>query len=286
MQKITPFLWFDDNAEEAMQAYVSLFAHGEVLDRSGVGPDGTMLLGTARLADGNVMLLNGGPDHEITPAISFTIGCETTKELDALWAGLAEGGMALMPLGEYPFSERFGWVQDRFGVSWQLTLTGRPQSLMPTFLFAGEQFGKAKAAIDFYTSTFPDSRIGDLPRGEKGAIEDGRFWLAGQPFSATESAYPHPFTFSEAVSLSIDCADQAEVDRYWAALTANGGEPGPCGWLTDPFGVSWQVVPRRLTELMSDPDRARAGRVVQAMLQMSKIVVADLEAAANAVPTP
>ncbi|HWV36396.1 MAG TPA: VOC family protein [Thermomicrobiales bacterium] len=282
MQKITPFIWFDANAEEAMRTYVSLFRNGEIVDTSGVGPEGTMLLGTARIAGSNLMFLNGGPDHPITPAISFTVGCESRDELDTLWAGLAEGGMALMELGKYPFAERFGWIQDRFGVSWQLILTGQPQSFMPTFLFVGDQFGKAKDAIELYTSVFPDSRIGDLPRGENGAIANGRFWLAGQPFSVTESDLGHPFTFTDAVSFSVDCADQTEVDRCWDALTANGGAPAPCGWLTDPFGVSWQIVPRRLGELMNDPDQARVGRTVQAMLQMSKLVIADLETAANA----
>lgn len=281
MQKITPFIWFDANADEAMQLYTACFRDGQILDRTGVGEGGDMLLGRIRLAGFEVFVLNGGPGHQITPAISFTVGCETREELDTLWDNLVERGIALMPLGDYPFADRFGWVQDRFGVSWQLILTGQPQSLMPTLLFVGDQFGKAESAIDLYTATFPDSRIDDLPRGEDDAIADGRFWLAGQPFSVTESDLAHPFTFTDAISLSIDCADQAEVDRYWNALTANGGEPGSCGWLTDRCGISWQVVPRRLTELLAAPDRERADRVTQAMLQMSKIDIAALEAAAG-----
>lgn len=280
MQKITPFLWFNDNADEAMQTYVSLFRNGAILDRSGVGPDGDMLLGMARLAGSNVMFLNGGPDNQISPAISFNVKCETRDELDTLWNALADGGEIRMPLDTYPFSERYGWVEDRFGVNWQLTLCGQPQTISPSLLFVGDQFGKAEDAIQLYTSTFSDSRVGEIVRGENGAIAYAPFWLVGQEFSATESDYPHEFAFSAGISFSIDCADQAEVDHFWDTLTANGGEPGPCGWLTDPFGISWQVVPRRLTELMGDSDRELASRVTQAMLQMSKIDVAGLEAAA------
>src|SRR5699024_8233314 len=146
------------------------------LGRTGVGESGDMLLGRARLAGCEFLFLNGGPDHPITPAISFTVGCESREELDTLWAGLAESGMALMPLDTYPFAERFGWIQDRCGVSWQLILTGKRQSVMPTLLFVGDQFGKAEEAIQLYTSVFPDSRTGELPKEENGAIADGRFW--------------------------------------------------------------------------------------------------------------
>ena len=147
---------------------------------------------------------------------------------------------------------------------------------------------EGEEAAEFYASLFPDSKVGevtrygpDMPRPEGTAMTIS-FELAGQPFVALNGG-PH-FTFNEAVSFKIDCADQAEVDRYWDALTADGGEEGPCGWCKDRFGLSWQVVPDRLLELLSDPDRERAGRAMQAMLGMHKIVVSDLEAAADAAP--
>ena len=140
-------------------------------------------------------------------------------------------------------------------------------------------------AARFYTSVFPNSRIVDIARfGEAGPREAGTvmvvtFELDGQPFTALNGG--PDFTFSEAVSFQVDCADQAEVDRYWETLS-EGGEQGPCGWLKDRFGLSWQIVPTRLTELLADPDRERSQRVMKAMLGMRKIEIAELEAAAAA----
>ncbi|WP_128374634.1 VOC family protein [Streptomyces cavernae] len=143
--------------------------------------------------------------------------------------------------------------------------------------------GKAEEAAEFYTSLFDDSRIVDVQRygeagpGEKGSVMTVEFELAGQRYVALNGGPEFPFT--EAISLQVDCADQEEVDRLWTALTADGGEEGPCGWLKDRYGLSWQIVPRTLTELMRDPDEAKAGRVMQAMLAMKKIDVAELRKA-------
>jgi predicted 3-demethylubiquinone-9 3-methyltransferase (glyoxalase superfamily) len=139
-------------------------------------------------------------------------------------------------------------------------------------------------AARFYTSVFPSSRIVEIARyGEAGPRAEGTvmvvsFELDGQPFTALNGG--PEFRFSEAVSFQIECADQAEVDHYWEALS-EGGEQGPCGWLKDRFGLSWQVVPLRLLELLRDPDAARAQRVMKAMLGMGKIEIAQLEEAAG-----
>lgn len=143
--------------------------------------------------------------------------------------------------------------------------------------------GQAEDAATFYTSIFPDSRIDEVarasaetPSGPKGMVLTVAFTLRGQRFVGLNGG-PN-FTFSEAISFVVDCEDQAEVDRYWAALT-DGGEPGPCGWLKDRFGVSWQVVPQQTYDLINGPDPAASERAMKAMLQMSKIDVAELEAA-------
>jgi len=142
----------------------------------------------------------------------------------------------------------------------------------------------AEEAATFYASIFPDSRVNnvnraasDFPGGHKGDVLSVDWTLSGQPFIGINGG--PEFTFNEAISLAIDCADQAEIDHYWDALTAGGGEPGPCGWLKDRFGVSWQVVPRRLNELLRSPDGEASERAMQAMLQMGKLDVAELEAA-------
>jgi predicted 3-demethylubiquinone-9 3-methyltransferase (glyoxalase superfamily) len=144
--------------------------------------------------------------------------------------------------------------------------------------------GQAEEAAAFYTSLLPGSRVVDVMHyteagpGEPGTVVTVEFELAGQRFVAINGG--PEFTFTEAISLQIDCASQEEVDELWAKLTADGGEEGPCGWCKDRFGLSWQVVPRRLTELLADPDRDRAARVTRAMLGMHKIDISALEAAA------
>lgn len=143
--------------------------------------------------------------------------------------------------------------------------------------------GKAEEAANLYASIFPDSRVdavhrsaSDTPSGPKGSVITVDFTLRGQPFLGLNGG--PDFTFNEAISFMVDCADQAEVDRYWEALTAGGGESGPCGWLKDRFGVSWQIIPRRLLEL-TQADGPGAERAMQAMLQMGKIEIAELERA-------
>jgi predicted 3-demethylubiquinone-9 3-methyltransferase (glyoxalase superfamily) len=145
--------------------------------------------------------------------------------------------------------------------------------------------GVAEEAAEFYTALFPDSRINDVmrapadhPSGEKGAVLAVNFTLLGRGFTGINGG-PR-FSFSEAVSFAVDCGDQAEIDRYWAALTAEGGAESMCGWCKDRFGVSWQVVPRRLPELLGAEDRDAAERVARAMLEMRKLDIAALEAAA------
>jgi predicted 3-demethylubiquinone-9 3-methyltransferase (glyoxalase superfamily) len=147
---------------------------------------------------------------------------------------------------------------------------------------------RAEEAAQFYTGLLPDSQItsvfhspADTPSGPAGMVLLVDFTLAGQPFQILNGG-PVPFNFNESASIVIECDDQAEVDRLWDTLTANGGEPGPCGWLKDRYGLSWQIVPRRLSELMADPDPERARRATEAMLKMGKIDIAEIERAADA----
>jgi predicted 3-demethylubiquinone-9 3-methyltransferase (glyoxalase superfamily) len=149
--------------------------------------------------------------------------------------------------------------------------------------------GKAKEAAEFYTSIFPNSRIdtvdrspGETPSGPTDMVLTVNFTLDGRSFIGLNGG--PDFKFNEAISLSIDCDDQAEVDRYWDALLADGGEESVCGWLKDRFGVSWQVIPRQLPEMMNSSDRAAAARVLEAMLKMVKIDVAELERAYKGQP--
>lgn len=291
MQKITPFLWFDNQAEEAMNFYTSVFKNsktGQISRYGEVGPGepGSVLTASFELEGLQFTALNGGPAFNFTPAISFFVNCDSQGEIDELWERLSEGGSVLMPLDQYPFSEKFGWLADKYGLNWQLNLGARPQKIVPFLLFVGEQHGKAEEAIKFYTSLFKDSGIENIAHygpgqeEQEGTVMHAVFRLSGQEFMAMESNREHQFTFTEAISLYVDCDSQEEVDYFWEKLGEGGDENAQqCGWLKDKYGLSWQIVPSVLIELMGDPDPEKARRVTEAMLQMKKIEIPALERA-------
>lgn len=295
-QKFMPYLWFDNQAEEAANFYTSIFGDAKVGDVtrydaasaevSGI-PEGSAMTVAFQIEGQQFVGLNGGPMFNFTPAVSFFVSCETEAEIDALWGELSAGGQVLMPLDNYPFTEKFGWLNDKFGVSWQLNLASSPQKITPFLMFVGEQHGKAEEAMDLYTSLFDDSDImalerygeADEERGEiEGTVQHARFSLDGHTFMAMDSNLQHDFTFTPAISFLVDCETQEEVDAYWESLT-EGGEEQPCGWLKDKYGVSWQIIPGVLGQMLQDEDPARAQRVTEAMLQMSKIDIATLQQA-------
>ncbi|HVP19655.1 MAG TPA: VOC family protein [Spirochaetia bacterium] len=291
MQKITPFLWFDTQAEEAAKFYTSLFDNSKIggvrrYGDAGPGPRGQVMTLSFQLDGMTFMALNGGPQFTFTPAVSFFVTCRTEQEIDALWKKLSKGGKVLMELQKYPFSEKFGWTGDKYGLTWQLHLTGGPARITPFFLFVGKQHGKAEEAMKYWGSIFPSSAIHQVQRygegqgEEAGTVMHGRFSLAGQEFMAMDSNREHAFSFNEAISFSVDCETQEEVDELWGKLSA-GGKESRCGWLQDKYGVSWQIVPSVLGELLGDKSPARAQKVMQAMLKMSKLDIKELQAAAR-----
>ncbi len=308
MPTLSPCLWFDDQAEQAAKLYASLFPDSSVtgtshypktFDNPSEKPRGSVMTVEVELADTPFTLLNGGPHVTPNPSISFILNfdpsrdAEAREHLESTWETLAEDGIVRMPLDTYPFSERYGWIADRFGVNWQLMLTDpegdeRP-FLVPSLMFVGDVAGHAEEAIERYTSVFDNAERGieaRYPPGMEPEVEGtlmfADFQIAGQWLACMDSANPgHEFGFNEGVSLQILCEGQDEVDRYWEALTAEGGEEGPCGWLKDTFGVSWQVVPANFIEMMKGGEDAGPGyeRAFQAMLEMEKLDVAALEAA-------
>ncbi|WP_458208536.1 VOC family protein [Haladaptatus sp. NG-SE-30] len=297
MQKLTPNLWFDGEADEAAAFYVSVFDDSTLgtssqydaasADASGQ-PEGSTMTVPFELEGQGFVALNGGPQFTFTPAISFIVNCPTKAEVDELWAQLSDGGTELMPLDEYPFSERYGWTEDKYGVSWQLLFADYipERKIVPSLLFVGEQCGNAEAAIDFYTSIFHESGVGEIARygpdqepDEEGTVMFADFTLEGQQFAAMDSAREHEYSFTGAISFIVDCRNQEEVNYFWKELTAGGGEEGQCGWLTDRYGISWQIVPAVLPELLQDDDAEKSGEVMEAMLQMKKIDVDRLREA-------
>lgn len=289
MQKIIPFLWFDDQAEEAVRFYTSIFKDSKIESNTPMseevpGPKGKVSMLTFQLAGDEFMALNGGPVFTFTPATSFFVTCQTQQEIDELWKKLSEGGQVLMELNKYPFSDAFGWVEDKYKVSWQLNLAGLPQKISPFLMFVGEQAGKTEEAVHFYTSLFKNSSVARIERfganegGLEGTVKHALFFLDGEGFMAMDSSLEHAFSFTPAISFFVNCQTQAEVDNFWEKLCA-GGEEGQCGWLKDKYGVSWQIVPTILGELMSDPDAEKSSRVTEAMLKMRKLDIEKLKEA-------
>jgi predicted 3-demethylubiquinone-9 3-methyltransferase (glyoxalase superfamily) len=294
MQKITPFLWFDDDAEEAAKLYVSAFKgskmgpvtrYDEASAKASGRPAGSAMTVSFKLAGMDFGAINGGPVFKFTPAVSFFVSCRTRKELDSIHKKLSKGGTELMPLGEYPFAKRYAWFKDKYGLSWQLILAGSPQRISPCLMFTGKQHGKAEEAMGFYSSLFKNSGIRMVSRYEEGedtpgTIKHARFSLAGEEFIAMDSGLDHKFGFSEATSFVVNCRTQKEIDFFWERLS-KGGDKGAqqCGWLKDRFGVSWQVVPTALPELLGGKDAEGALRAMAAMLKMKKLDIKALKAA-------
>lgn len=306
MQKIVPHIWFDRQAREAASFYVAAFSPLDTAGKTSsvIGittlhdtPSGDCDIVSFALCGFELMAMSAGPLFRPNPSVSFMVNFDPSRDpqarehLDALWATLADGGTPLMPLGEYPFSTHYGWIQDKYGVSWQLILTNpageeRPL-IIPSLLFVGDVCGKAEEATDLYLSVFGDSKRGALARYPAGMTPDREgtimftdYLLAGQWFVAMDSAHKHEFAFSEGISLIVKCDTQEEIDRYWSALSAVPAAE-QCGWLKDRYGLSWQITPTAMDEMMRTGTSEQIARLTAALLPMKKFDIAALERAFN-----
>lgn len=277
---IYPCIWFNNNAREAAEFYCSVFPDARI-DVS------TPLVCTFYIKDKKFMGLNGGEMFRPNPSISFFTVCETESEISHAWDLLVQGGNILMPLDSYEWSNKYGWVEDKYGVSWQLSQgNGEPkeQDIFPAMMFVGDQNGNAEKAIDFYTSLFPGSTVDLVAKytaadhDTEGNVKYSQFYLDGYRMGAMDSSISHDFSFNQGISLVINCDTQDEIDFYWLNLT-EGGREERCGWCQDSFGVWWQVVPSILSSLMNDPDTA--SRVTEAFMKMNKFDIVELEKAAQ-----
>jgi predicted 3-demethylubiquinone-9 3-methyltransferase (glyoxalase superfamily) len=296
MKRVSPCLWFDGQAEAAADFYASTLDDARVMRTDTYTEAGKEIHGHQ---PGSVMsvefeieglpfvALNGGPEFHLSPAISFLIGRRTIDEVNALWEKLLDGGTVNMPLDSYPFSQRYGWLSDKFGVSWQVILTPEKTTpgVTPSLMFTGAQAGHAEEAMHFYTSVFPDSSVGDIMRYRAdqapdmaGTVAYGEMTILGQKIATMDSAREHDFTFSEAISLMVLCDTQAEIDEYWQALSYVP-EAEACGWLKDKYGVSWQIVPTLMNEMQRQGTPQQLERVTAAFMQMKKFDIAELERA-------
>jgi len=289
-QKITPHLWFDKEAREAAEFYTSLFPNSRVTSLTTLHdtPSGDSEIVSFVLSGQPFMAISAGSLFKFNPSVSFQVKCATEEEVDRMWEKLVEGGMVLMELGSYPWSERYGWLQDRFGLSWQLMYTDKAetgQKIVPALMFVGDVCGKSEEAFNHYIAVFQNGKVESIDRygkGEEpdreGTVKQAAFSLFGQEFRAMDSAYNHAFAFNEAISFIVHCDTQEEIDRYWESLSAVP-EAEQCGWLKDKFGLSWQIVPTAMDEMMTSGDPEKIARVTQAFLPMKKFDIAVLQRA-------
>lgn len=299
MGKIIPHLWFDNQAKEAAAFYTGIFPDSKITNTTVITntPSGDCDIVSFDLWGTSFMAISAGPVFKFNPSISFMANFDPSRDpqaremIDKVWEQLSDGGTALMPLDKYPFSERYGWIQDKYGLTWQLILTdpkGDPRPpIMPAMLFVNDMCGKAEEATDFYLSVFKNSKRGTLikyPAGsepnQEGAVMVTDFQLEDQWFVAMDGAGKHEFAFNEAVSLLVNCETQEEIDYYWEKLSAVP-EAEQCGWLKDKYGVSWQISPADMNEMMKSGDQEKINKLTQAFLQMKKFDLAKLRAAFN-----
>ena len=293
-QRISPCLWLDKDALGAAEFYASVFPNSKVHFKTQIKdtPSGNCDIVGFELMGFRFEAISSVSPFKPNPSISFMVNFDPSQDkyarnrIDEVWESLSKHGEILMDLDRYPFSERFGWIQDKYGFSWQLIYTDpegedRPM-IIPALLFVSDMCNMAEEATDFYLSVFKSATRGAIARypagmepNKEGGVMFTDFTLEGQWFAAMDgSTDMHSFTFNEAVSLVVNCNNQFEIDYYSAKLSASS-EAEQCGWVKDKYGVSWQVVPANINELIS----ASPSKIMPEMLKMKRIIIADLERA-------
>lgn len=275
--KIHACIWCNNNAKEMAEYYSSIFPNTKIVDEN---PVVVMI----EIEGQKMMLLNGGDKFKPNPAISFMGVFKNPEEVEALWNKLIPHSKVLMEIGEYPFSKKYGWLEDKYGVNWQLYTGndgGALEKYVPTLMFNGTNNGKAKEAIELYTGLFPNSKVQGImeyPEGgddTPGNVQHAQFDVAGTTLMCMDSSYDHKFNFTEGISLVVNCKDQEEINKYWNALTAEGGAESMCGWLKDKYGVSWQIVPENIGALVQSKESG------EALMKMKKIDIETLKTINN-----
>lgn len=301
MQKIIPHLWFDKEAAGAAAFYVTVFPESKVTHTTMMHdtPSGDCEIISFELWQQEFMAISAGPLFQFNPSVSFIVNYDpllfgksedaARESLEKSWAALSEGGTVLLPLDTYPFSKRYGWIQDKYGLSWQLMLTrpeGEPRPpIVPSLLFTGERYGKAEQALRYYCAVFKQAKPGTMhhyPAGmepdKEGALMYGDCQLEDKWFAAMDSARQPGFDFSEAVSFMVTCADQQELDYYWEKMSAVP-EAEQCGWIKDKYGLSWQITSAELETAMREGSQEQVDRIMKVFLKMKKLDIATLKAA-------
>lgn len=290
MQKIIPHLWYDMQAVEAAKWYVSLFENSRILQTSCLSgtPSGDVDTVEFELGGVRFSAISAGPVFSFNSSVSLMVTCRSVEEVDCLYRELSDGAEILMPLGEYPFSRRYVWLADRYGLNWQLTLFETDeisQKIRPCLLFGADMCGRAKEALRFYSDLFPGASAGYVnhysqsePHDPRAKTNYAELTLFGLQLVAMDHGMGGDEAFNEAFSLMVLCEDQAQIDEYWDKLSAVP-ESEQCGWLKDRFGLSWQIVPENLNRLLFSASPEEKERMTKAFLSMKKLDIAAIERA-------
>lgn len=265
--KLHPCIWCNNNANEMAEFYLSVFPDAEIAEEN----ETVVML---NIEGQRFMLLNGGDYAKPNPSVSMMFLSPDSGLIDELWYKFLHGGKIFMEKNSYDWSTNYGWIEDKYGVSWQL-YTGPSehiiQTIVPTLMFTKSNNGKAREAAAYYRSVFPGSSERGIMENENGGVAHGEFIILDYLIMMMDGGEAHEFSFDEGVSLVVNCEDQDEIDRYWNELTSNGGSESQCGWLKDKYGISWQIIPQNILQLLENPG------AMDAMMKMKKIEIKDLK---------
>lgn len=294
MAKLVPYLWFDKEAMEAAENYVNILDNSQILNSYVIKdtPSGDAETVSFKLSNLEMEAISAGPYFKLNPSVSLMVSCDKTEKVDRLYNKLSLDGKELMPLGEYPFSKRYAWIQDKYGLSWQLIFNSdmdENMTITPSLLFAGDACGRAEEAMDYYVTVFKDAVKGYVNYYNEGEAEDerarinyGEIDILGLKLKTMDHGLGGDFTFNEAFSFMIICDNQEEIDYYWDKLSYVP-EAEQCGWLKDKFGVSWQIVPSNMNDVYKDGTEEEIKRYTEAFLNMKKFDMTELEKARNGI---
>lgn len=287
MQTIIPHLWYDTEAKEAVAFYIELF--GGKIDWTYTitdTPSGDSDLIQFQLGDMTLAAISAGPYFKLNESMSLMVNVANKDEVTRLYQALSEGGRVLMPLGEYSFSPYYVWLEDRFGLSWQLSYApdlDKPYQFDICLLFSQEQVGLAQPMLDYYKDKLPQASVGQLSYYGEGeaAVEAAKLnyaelLVAGQKMIVMDHGYGGEASFNESFSLMVYVDSQDELNFYYDLLSAVP-EAEMCGWVKDQFGISWQIVPRILMEAYDTASPETVKAVNDAVLTMKRLDIATIQ---------
>lgn len=287
MQTIIPHLWYDKEAKEAVAFYVELFS-GKIDWTYTITdtPSGDSDLIQFQLGDMTLAAISAGPYFKLNESMSLMVNVASKDEVTRLYQALSEGGRILMPLGEYPFSPYYVWLEDRFGLSWQLSYApdlDKPYQFDICLLFSQEQVGLSQPMLDYYKDKLPQASVGQLSYYGEGeaAVEAAtlnyaELLVAGQKLIVMDHGYGGEASFNEAFSLMVYVDSQDELNFYYDLLSAVP-EAEMCGWVKDQFGISWQIVPRILMEAYDTASPEQIKAVNAAVMTMKRLDIGTIQ---------